>query len=191
MSPSRSATQVGALAILLLALTAAPAAAQSSVSYKLGGTTLNNGGDPRNGASPTSAHFRIRLDAIGDGAVRPSLASTSFHMDTGFIDSHPPAGEVTGLLLTALTPTNTQLQWNSLATASFYEVYRGAISTLPGGYGTCFAGGLTSTSTTDTALPTVNNGFFYMVTARNAAGAEGPKGYASNGLQQANPLPCP
>lgn len=191
MSLPRSMTSGIALAILVGALTAASAAAQSSASYKVQDGTINNGGDPRNIPALSSGHFHMSLDAIGDGAVRSGLAGASFHLDTGFVARHPPRPEVTGLILTPLGFPETQLQWNPLPSAISYEVYRGTISTLPGTYGSCFAGGLASTSTTDTALPSVGQGFFYMVTARNAFGEEGPKGFRSNGLEQANPLPCP
>jgi len=191
MTTGRITRPVMVLAALIGGFTIAPAAAQSSASYKVQDASLNNGGDPRNVPVLASGHFHMSLDAIGGGAVRSGLASASFHVDTGFVARHPPRPEVTGLLLTPNAFPETQLQWNPLASAISYEVYRGTISTLPGTYGTCFASGLISTSTTDTSLPSINQGFFYMVTARNAIGEEGPKGFRSTGLEQANPAPCP
>jgi hypothetical protein len=43
----------------------------------------------------------------------------------------------------------------------------------------------------DTSTPSVGQGRFYLVSARNRLREEGPKGYSSNGIEQANPSPCP
>lgn len=180
-----------AAAVLLGVLMAVPAAAQSSASYEIQDASLNSGGDPRVAVVLGSPHFHISVDSIGDGVVRSGLTSTSFHMDSGFVSRHPPRPEVTGLRLALLVSPNTQLQWDPLPSASTYQVYRGALSDLPGTYGTCFASGLTSTSTTDASVPALGQGFFYIATARNALGEEGPKGFQSTGLEQANPQPCP
>jgi hypothetical protein len=165
----------------------APAAAQTSASYKLQETSINSGGDPRGGTPLASTHFHIGLDAIGDGLVRSGLSSASFHADSGFLDRYVPAGEVMNLRFTNATT----LQWNPEPTASRYEVYNGSLSSQPGTFGTCFASDLASQSTTDASIPSTGTGFFYLVTARNRLAEEGTKGSQSNGTERANPLPCP
>jgi hypothetical protein len=165
----------------------APAAAQTSASYKLQETSIDNGGDPRGGTPLTSAHFHISLDAIGDGIVGSGLMSASFHADAGFLARYEPAGQVMNLRFTNATT----LQWNPEPSASRYEAYRGALSSQPGTFGTCFASALASETTTDVSIPSTGNGFFYLVTARNRLAEEGTKGKQSNGIERANPLPCP
>lgn len=173
------------LACALLAM--GPAAAQSSVHDHLTETSIDSGGDPGNGGKPASSHFRLSLDAIGDALVRTGLASASFHLDGGFVGRYPPPGEVQGLRLIA--PAT--VQWNPEPSASEYETYRGLMSTLPGSYGDCFAGALTSVNVSDASTPSVGQGYFYLVTARNRLGEEGPKGYRSDGTVEANLSPCP
>ena len=164
-----------------------PATAQTSSSYKLQEASFNNGGNPGTSGALASAHFHISLDAIGDPVGRGGLASAAFHLDAGFVSQFPPPGDVTGLRFS--DPTT--LLWPPERSAQRYEVYRGTISTLPGTFGTCFANGLTQATATDASTPPAGQGFFYLVTARNRLGEEGPKGYASNGTEEPNPLPCP
>src|SRR5437867_6936953 len=145
-----------------------PAAAQTSTSFKLQESSLNNGGDPRAGAALVSAHFHLSLDAIGDGVVRAGLSSGSFHVDGGFVGRYRPAGEVKGLLFSNAAT----LQWNPDPSADRYEIYRGATSTLPGTFGTCFASDLTIVTANDASIPSKGAGYFYLVTARNRLGEE-------------------
>ncbi|HET8947434.1 MAG TPA: hypothetical protein VFQ07_10660 [Candidatus Polarisedimenticolia bacterium] len=174
-----------------LLVSSAPALAQSSASYRLQETSLNNGGDPRNGAALTSAHFHIRLDALGDAALRSGLASASFHVEEGFVGRYAPPGEVAGLLLTDTPAHVTTLQWNPEPRADRYEVYRDLLSSQPGTYGVCFAGDLAVPVSTDASLPAPGTGYFYLVTARNRLREEGSKGFTSTGQVRGNPLPCP
>ena len=173
--------------LLLLGLVHAPATAQSSASYRLAEATVDDGGNPGNGGKPTAPHFHVSLDAVGDSLVRAGLASASFHMDAGFVGRYPPPGEVPGLQFTA----SSILQWSPEISASEYETYRGLITSLPGSYGGCFAGGLTSVSASDGSSPPLGQGYFYLVTARDRLGEEGPKGYRSGGADEGNPSPCP
>lgn len=179
----RTTRSVALMAALCSACVAAPAAAQTSASYKLQETSVNNGG----GTALASAHYRVSLDAIGDGVAPTSLSSASFHADVGFVGRYPPAGEVMGLLFT--NPSS--LQWNPEPSAVRYEIYRGTITSLPGTFGTCFASDLNTVTSTDASIPLAGSGFFYLVTARNRLGEEGTKGYFSNGTERTNPLPCP
>jgi hypothetical protein len=175
------------LASLWSALAIVPAMAQTSPSFKLTEATINAGGDPGSGGRPASPHFHLSLDAVGDDLVRAGLASASFHLDGGFVGRYPPPGEVHGLLLNA----SATLQWSAEPSAAEYETYRGLISTLPGSYGDCFAGGLTAVTAADASIPPSGEGYFYLVTARNRLGEEGPKGYRSDGTEDGNPSPCP
>ena len=172
---------------LLGLLAFAPAAAQTSAHYRLAEASIDQGGDPGNGGRPAAPHFHLSLDAIGEDLVRAGLASASFHLDGGFVGRYPPPGEVRGLRLDA----SATLQWIPEPSASEYETYRGLMTTLPGTYGACFAGGLTSVNVSDASTPPPGQGYFYLVTARNRLGEEGPKGYRSDTTEEGNPSPCP
>jgi hypothetical protein len=105
---------VGALAV------AGAAEAQTSASFKLTESTMNNGGDPHDGAFALSASFHLRLDAVGDALVAVGPASAGWHMDAGFVDAYRPPGETANLGW----PTKTSMTWNPEASAGAYEVYR-------------------------------------------------------------------
>jgi len=185
----RTRAAAGTGVSLLVALTIGGAAiAQSSASYKLTEFTFNNGGDPRDGSSATSANYTIRLDAIGDTAVAAALSSASHHAAGGFVSDYPPPGEVTGHLFAS----KTTLTWSPEKSVGSYDVYRAAISSLSGlGFGTCLQSGLTAETATDVTTPSAGQGYFYLVTARNLLGEIGTKGYATSGIERANAAPCP
>jgi hypothetical protein len=171
----------------LLVLLAPEALAQQSSRFILSEWTINDGGDPLNGSSAASASFHVTLDAIGDGVVATGLGSASWHLDSGFVDVYAPPGEVQGQLFTnAMSMT-----WIPEKSVGEYEVYRGLLSGLPGGYGACFLSALASAAATDSGAPPLGDGWFYLVTAKNRLGEEGTKGYDSNGAMRANPSPCP
>ena len=174
-----------ALLLLLDAVAASPAAAQSSTSYKIGEATFNNAGVPVNGLTLASASFHIKLDSVGDSTILAGLGSASFRVDGGFVSHYRPAGEVTAVRFT----NPTMLQWNAEPSAQWYEVYRA--TSLPGTFGTCFANDLTTTSVADASTPSIGSRFFYLVTARNRLREEGTKGFGSTGAQRPNTLPCP
>ena len=169
------------------ALGCLPAEAQTSASYKLTEATLNNGGNPLFGAHPVSASFRITLDAVGEGVVQSGAASASFRLDAGFVGRYGPPGEVSG----ARFPNKTTLAWDAEPWGHRYEVYRGTLGSLPGTFGACFANDLTQPTASDASSPSVGQGQFYLVTARNRLREEGPKGFRSNGTEEGNPAPCP
>jgi hypothetical protein len=173
-------------AIVLVAALAAPSAmAQTSASYKLTESTINSGGDPGNGVILTSSHFHIKLDSAGDGLVGAGLGSASYHMSGGFVGSYPPPGEIMNVSLNGST-----LQWDPEPSAGVYEVYRGPLSTLPGTFGTCFAGNVSAPMITDSSSPPTSQAYFYLITVRNRLAEEGVKGYQSNGTPEGNPSPC-
>ncbi|HEU5180156.1 MAG TPA: hypothetical protein VFW45_05155 [Candidatus Polarisedimenticolia bacterium] len=175
---------LGILALVVL-LAASPVAAQSSTSYKVQGSSFDNAGDPTNGVALGSAHFHLKLDSIGGDLAATAVSSASFHADEGFVDLYRPAGEVTGVRFT----NPTILQWNAEPSAQWYEVYQSA--SLPGTFGTCYAGDLTTTSLADATTPAIGSRFYYLVTARNRLRQEGTKGFGSTGTERTNTLPCP
>lgn len=174
--------------ILLLVL-AMPgiALAQTSVSYKLTESTLNHGGDPKDGVSAASASWHIKLDSIGDGMLGVALSSASWHSDAGFVDVYAPPREVASVRWAS----KTSVLWDPEPSVGSYDVYRDLLSTLPGNFGVCFASGLTSESATEPASPSLGAPWFYLVTARNRLGEEGTKGFRSSGAERPNPAPCP
>jgi hypothetical protein len=174
--------------VLLAALIAAPALAQQSPSYRLKESTVNAGGDPRNGVPLASASFRVTLDAIGDSIVRPGLASSSFHVNGGFVSAYSPPGEVAGLVFA----DDITLVWHPERSIGVYNLYRDLLSSLAGGgQGNCQQFDLTSEAAIEAGTPPTGNGWFYLVTAENLLHEEGTKGWNSAGSERSNPHPCP
>ncbi len=163
------------------------ARAQESPSFKQSEHALNGGGRPQQGASAASASFRITLDSIGDAAARASLASGSFRMDGGFVVGYPPPGEVGGLVFR----DDSTLVWDAEQSAGSYALYRDAVSTLPGSFGTCCRSDLSAPTGVDAASPPGGVAWFYLATVRNRLREEGTKGSTSAGTERANPAPCP
>ncbi len=166
---------IPALCVALLLL-AGPAPAQQSASYKLKAPVLNAGGNPGTaGQSPSSASYRLLTDSVGDGAVAASLASASYRMGGGFTMSFPRPGEVTNLSFSdAVT-----LAWDTLPLAAHYHLYRtpptgSAVGVTPSA--DCRPPDVAGTTTTDTDVPPPGTAFFYLVTAANCIGLEGPDG---------------
>ncbi len=188
MTTTSSAVRRAATTVALLAaLARSPAAAQISASYKLQESVINAGGNPRDGGSLASAHFHVKLDAIGDGVVGTGLASASFHVDAGFAGSYPPPGEATGLRFS----DKATLTWNPEKSVGAYALHRDLIASLPGTFGSCQAGNLPGETAADASSPSAGQGYFYLVTARNRLREEGPKGYGSDGTEEGNASPCP
>lgn len=173
--------------ILLLLAGIGMARAQTSASYHLTESVANAGGDPRDGAFASSASHRIRLDAIGQGVIGTGLASAGFHLNAGFAGDYPPPAEV----LNVRWSTTATFVWDPEKSVGQYEIYRDLISTLPGGFGSCYQSGLTSESWTEPSSPPAGAGWFYFVTARNLLAEEGTKGFRSSGVERTNPSPCP
>jgi hypothetical protein len=82
------------------------------------------------------------------------------------------------------------MSWGSLAGASSYNVYRGSLGTFQGDdFGQCLADGLVSAAWTESDVPAVGDGFFYLITSL-VDGNEGPLGYNSECLKRPNYNPC-
>ena len=105
-----------------------------------------------------------------------------------------PTAEVPGLRFVHAAG----LAWDATAGAVTYNVYRGGIPGLTDNdadgaaesYGACLQTGLTLTTANDPAVPSIDQAFFYLITAANAGG-DGPLGFASNGALRPNTSPCP
>jgi len=167
----------------------APAAlAQTSASFKLQEYAFNAAGHPADGAVLSSTHFRIKLDAVGDGVAVSGLTSASFHTSGGFAVAYPPPGEVRNLRFSS----RTALGWDAERSTGTYSLYRGLVPSLGAlEYGTCSQNGLTENQATDAGLPPAGSPWFYLVTARNLLREEGTKGAMSSGTERPNPSPCP
>ncbi len=180
-SRRRCIRAVPVLAGLLLAGAFLPASAQQSASFRLEEHVFNQGGRPDDGATASSASYRISLDSLGEAAVRRGLSSASFRMDASFVGAHPPPGEVRGVLFT----DRTTLTWDPEPSVGVYDVYRDGLSALAGGgYGICWQEDLVGESAADPDAPAAGTGWFYLVTAENRLGEAGTKGRASDGAER-------
>ena len=177
-----------ATVVVIAGLAAPSSVAQTSAHFKLQESAFNAAGHPADGTTLSSAHFRVKLDAVGDSVVASGLSSASFHAGGGFATAYPPPGEVSHLRFTS----RTILAWDPERSTGAYSLYRGAVSGLPGlVFGTCYQNSLTVNQATETAAPPVGSSWFYLVTARNLLGEEGTKGSMSSGAERPNPSPCP
>lgn len=177
---------VALLAIVLMA--GPPLTAQESASYKLKEHSFNAGGHPAGGVIPTSAGYRMTLDVIGEGCVMTGASSASYRLDSSFAAAYPPPGEVAGLWFS----DHQSLHWNPEKSTGSYNLYSDLISLLSGGgYGDCDQQDLAETAATIGGDPPADDGYFYLVTARNRLDEEGIKGADSDGAVRPNDSPCP
>jgi hypothetical protein len=161
---------------------AGPAVAQESTSYKLHEHAFNAGGHPAGGTTPASASYRMTLDAIGEACLGPGSGSASYRMDASLAAAYPPPGEVRGLRFS----DEQTLLWDPEESVGSYTLYRGLISDLAGReYGLCTQPGLTEETATDAGDPPLDDGYFFLVTARNRLAEEGTKGADSDDEQRA------
>jgi hypothetical protein len=176
------------LASLLLVVSLSGVAfAQTSAGFKLQEQTFNNGGNPLQGSVLTAAHYKVKLDAIGGGAVGARIGSASYHLDAGFVAAYAPPGEIGGVSFSS----KTTLTWSPERSVGAYEVYRNTLLALPGDFGSCFASALPSETSTDASNPSAGTGYFYLITARNRLREEGTKGFRTGGAERSNTVPCP
>src|SRR6266540_5852987 len=170
----RSIFLIPIVVILVVLVLTAPAGplAQESAGYRLKEHAFNAGGHPDQGMTFSSAGFHVSLDALGDVVAPGGLSSGFFHLEGGWAVAYPPPGEVMNLHFAADAKT---LIWDPEKSVGAYEVYRGALSELPGlAYGSCFQSGLAGNGASDPAIP--SRGFFYLITSRNRLDEEGTKG---------------
>jgi len=173
--------------IVALVLLCGTAMAQQSASFRMSEHTFNAGGHPTGGTVPTSAGFRISLDAIGTPVGTATLSSSSFRVNTGFTSGYLPPSEVTGLTFVDAQT----LTWNTDPNAAAYNLYRDVIGNLSElGFGDCHRSDLPGTTATETAPVEPGTGFFYLVTSRNRIQEEGDKGSGSDGTAREGTV-CP
>jgi len=180
------------MGVVVLAVVAAATPwtrAQQSASYTLTESVFNQGGHPAEGVVPSSASYRLTLDAIGDEATGVGLTSASFRLDGGFIAPYSPPREVRNLQLLADRET---IAWSPESSIGSYNLYRELLSHLSGlDYGSCEQDEIEVETTQDAASPPSADGFFYLVTAENRLGEEGTLGRNSGGGERPNNDPCP
>lgn len=183
----RISCRVFLLAILgSIGLPTAPRAlAQTSPNAGNSEHVFNSGGNPAPAVG--SASFTITLGSIGDGMSAAGMNSPGYRVDGGFGVAYPPPSEV--LNLRFVDPTT--LTWDPERSVGSYSVYRGLLSDLSSGYGSCFAEGLMTTQGSDAGIPAAGQGFFYLVTAENRIAEEGTLGDDSAGDPRPNTAPCP
>jgi hypothetical protein len=85
-----------------------------------------------------------------------------------------------------------RFEWDVVPAATSYHVYRGAISSLPSGAGTCSDAldpDRTDTRFTDTEVPQPRTGWFYLFSAQSPDG-EGSLGYGGSGGERIAAATC-
>lgn len=182
------------LCVLILALLAPAALGQASANYNLTESVFNQGGLPDAGSVMISASYQMTFASLGEAAVgiglesSPAFGGGSYGMDTGFVSSFPPPGEVRDLMLTDAET----LVWAPEKSVGDYNLYRDLLTSLAGmDYGSCEQHDIAEETTTDPDTPPASDGYFYLVTANNRLDEEGTKGSSSAGDQRANLDPCP
>src|SRR5688500_9451616 len=126
-----------ALRASTLVLTSATAIAQQSSSFRQDEHVLNLAAHPEDDEVLAGQSFTVTLDALGEGISATDLSSASYRMDGGLGSAYPPPGEVTGVRF----QDPTTLSWDPERSRGTYNVYRGLLSSLPGGYGDCHESG--------------------------------------------------
>jgi hypothetical protein len=132
------------------------------------------------------------------------LATSTARVDANVAPPHPNAdwgyGKIDALAMADLVVKSIPdlkpnalgvFSWTAIPTATTYNVYRGDLNLKSSTYyGSCLQTGLPSPSFSDTAVPVVNGGFFYLVTGKKD-GIEGILGFRSDGTPRPNNSTCP
>jgi hypothetical protein len=120
-----------------------------------------------NGLSPGTTYFyRISTVRNAEESGLSGHVSAATQTGGGTVQNPPPMP--TGLVVTSASPGSVSLSWNSVSTATSYNVYRAATQT-----GTA-ARVTTVTDTFFTNNIPANNSYFYTVAAENSSG-ESPR----------------
>lgn len=141
--------------------------------------------------------YELTSEVVADtNFVKPARYGANRDVATWSVEVTPlaPPAEVSppGSAEPLRFASRTTLIWqDASATGSFsYNLYRGELALLgPGLYGSCLEQDIDSTTTSDSAEPTVSAGWFYLVTGENPAG-EGPLGQDSQGNPRVSQAPC-
>ncbi len=106
--------------------------------------------------------------------------------------SGPPSEvSVSGAAQPLVFTDKTTIIWEDKALngADTFNVYKGNISDLSSGYGSCFSNGLSSSTATDNSPTAPGTAWFYIVTGVNGSG-EGTMGTDSDSVERNNANPC-
>jgi len=156
------------------------APAQESASYRLKPYTLNVGGVPFDLTTlHISTSYRVRPSALGEAMAGAGLTSTSFALAAGIGLLCRPAGEVTNL---SFLSDGVTLTWDLDPTMEHYHLYRDVVPNFAPSFGACQQFNIVGPSATDTATPGVTQAYYYLVTAVDCLGQEGPKGEGRGNL---------
>jgi hypothetical protein len=99
-------------------------------------------------------------------------------------------GEVVSLTLQHAVGGATTLSWTAAERADSYEVSRGLLSQVGASYGSCLESGLLGLTRDDPDLPPVNDGYQYLVGARDSGcGGGGSTGTDSTATPRTSPCP--
>jgi subtilisin family serine protease len=124
-----------------------------------------------------------------DANVTPAVPNSSWGY--GKVNALAMADQAVKAISTLAVDQTGTFTWTGIPTATTYNAYRGDITLKgPDYYGSCLAPGLASPTFSDTALPVVDGGFFYLVTGVKD-GIEGSLGFRSDGTARVNLSPCP
>jgi aminopeptidase N len=99
-------------------------------------------------------------------------------------------GEVVSLTLQHVVGGATTLSWTAADRADSYEISRGLLSEVDASYGSCLESGLLGLTRDDPDLPPVNDGYLYLVGARDSGcGGGGSTGTDSADTPRTSPCP--
>jgi len=99
-------------------------------------------------------------------------------------------GEVAALVLSGPAGQPTTLSWTAAVRADVYDLTRGLLSGLPGGYGSCFEPLIDGLSHIDGDIPTGGSGYGYLVRGHDlGCGGGGTLGSDSTGAERSSPCP--
>jgi len=130
---------------------------------------------------PTVANAN-QADSDGDGAGDACDCEPNDPNDRKPGDTQP-------LTITRAEST-INISWDAVAGANSYSVSRGDLSSKgTNQYGTCQGNGISTTSYSDTTLPSPGQGFFYLVQAQSYGCGMGSLGTTSSELQRTNSNP--
>ncbi len=111
----------------------------------------------------TSINYKITLSSIGDGLFQSGISSSNYQIDSGFINSYPPLGEVLNLMFII----KTKFGWDPEKSVGTYNFFRSFITDLLSSYGSCIAYNLTGTTYPDFSTPPAGQCYYYLVTEKN------------------------
>jgi hypothetical protein len=180
----------------------------SDVGHTVSGLTVEGAEAGDRLGSSVGGGFDVNADGVADALAGAPFADSlpAAPLDGGetYVISPLASDEVVLLTLSASVPTTTTfLEWTVSKRAFSYNVYRGLVSTLKASGGvktsltTKLACGINTDTngnqlpdTTDAAVPSLGDAFFYLITGTNLSG-EGPLGPPGAVPLRVNDSQCP